>query len=221
MRPAWKRAASRHDAWSLGRRKGGTYGFQAILDIKEGETVRASIERGPTNGYGHWSYSFTSDGETVVSGGANGVIAAYALDGKKLGEFVGHEGLVWAVTPSPDDRYLVSGSDATVRLWSLDTFELLVTILSQRWRMGDLDAQGYYTASLRGAGLIGWQINRGPENAAGFVTAGRLHEFLEPGRSGRPSHRSGFGRRGRRQRSQNRPQPGRFWPPRAGFCHDA
>ena len=42
-----------HGAYALAHRKGGDFGFDAFLDIKkDGKTV-ASIERGPTDGYGH------------------------------------------------------------------------------------------------------------------------------------------------------------------------
>ncbi|MGO9172794.1 MAG: caspase family protein [Rhodomicrobium sp.] len=176
----FSRATARHGAWSLAHRKGGNYGYDAILDISEGGKVRVSIELDTTNGLQHRAYSFTPDGETIVSGGGNGVLSAYALDGKKTGDFIGHEGDIWAVAPSPDGLYLVSGSDdQTVRLWNLKTRELLVTLFQGtdgEWVMWT--PQGYYAASGPGSELIGWQINRGPEQEAGYVTAAQLREKL-------------------------------------------
>ena len=128
----------------------------------------------------HCSYSFTPDGKTIISGGGNGHLTAYGLDGKKIGDFVGHESDVWAVAPSPDGRYLVSGADdQTVRLWNLKTRELLVTIF--RGEDGEWvvwTPEGFYTGSEGGAKLVGWQINQGPDKAAKYITAGQLRKAL-------------------------------------------
>src|SRR5262249_33654749 len=100
------------------------------------------------------------DGRTVIVGGDLGVLTAYGFDGKKLGDFVGHESTVWAVSTSPDGRYLVSGSaDQTVRLWNLHTRELIVTIF--RGEDGEWviwTPQGYYTGSPGADKIVGWQI---------------------------------------------------------------
>ncbi len=86
----------------------------------------------------------------------------------------------WAVAASPDGKYLVSGSDdQTLRLWNLKTRELLVTLFrgtGGEWVMWT--PQGYYAASGPGVELIGWQINRAPENAADYVTAAQLRTEL-------------------------------------------
>ena len=128
----------------------------------------------------HRSYSFTPDGETIVSGGGNGMLTAYDRAGNKLGDFVGHEGDVWAVAPSPDGRFLVSGADdQTVRLWNLKTRELLVTLFrgaDGEWVMWT--PQGFYASSPAGARLIGWQINHGPEHEAEYVAAAQLRQHL-------------------------------------------
>ena len=74
---------------------------------------------------------------------------------------------------------VVGADDQTLRLWNLKTRELLVTLFrgtGGEWVMWT--PQGYYAASGPGAELIGWQINRGPENAADYVTAAQLRTKL-------------------------------------------
>ena len=177
----WARAKASSGALSLQHRKGGNYGGNAILDLlKDGKPFGVSIEHGSTDGYIHRSYTFTPDGKQIVSGASNGRLSLYGLDGKKLGNFVGHESDVWAVAASPDGRYLVSASgDETVRLWNLKTRELLVTIFRSEegeWVMWT--PQGFFASSPAGAGLIGWQINHGQEHEAEYVTAAQLREHL-------------------------------------------
>ncbi len=178
---AFRRAQTSFGGFSLSHRKGGDYGYgDAILDIsKDGHTV-ASISRDATNGVDHRSYSFTPDGETIVSGGANGFLTAYDRAGNKLGDFVGHESDVWAVAPSPDGRYLVSGAaDQTVRLWNLKTRELVVTLFrgaDGEWVMWT--PEGFYTGSPGADNIVGWQINQGPDKEARYVTAGQLRKAL-------------------------------------------
>ncbi len=176
----WVRAKPSFGALSLRDRKGGSYKGNSILDLlKDGKPTGVSIERGPTDGYDHRSYSFTPDGKEIVSGGA-GRLTAYGLDGSKLGEFQGHEGDVWGIAASPDGNFLVSGAnDQTVRLWNLKTRELLVTIF--RGEDGEWviwTPEGFYVGSAGADKIVGWQINQGPDKAARYITAGQLRKAL-------------------------------------------
>src|SRR5262249_2103723 len=140
-------------------------------------------ERDTSNGSRHIAYSFTPDGRSVVSAGSFGVITAYDLRGNSSGEYVGHEGDVWAVSPSPDGRLLVSGSaDQTLRLWNASTRELVATLFygsDGEWVIWT--PQGYYAASPNGDKIVGWQINRGVDRDADYVTAHQLRDhFYRP-----------------------------------------
>jgi WD40 repeat protein len=166
--------------YALFHRKGGNYGLDAILDIKKSGEVIASIERPPSDGYSHRAYSFMPDGQNLISGGNNGALTAYDLKGQRLGNFLGHESEVWAVTPSRDGRLLVSGSaDQTVRLWNLKTRELIATLFNGtdgEWVMWT--PQGYYTGSPGADRIVGWQINKGADQVPDYVGADQLRDHL-------------------------------------------
>ena len=84
------------------------------------------------------------------------------------------------MAPSPDGRLLVSGSaDQTIRLWNLKTRELIVTLFhgtDGEWVMWT--PQGYYTGSPGADKIVGWQINKGPDQAADYVGAEQLRQHL-------------------------------------------
>ena len=178
---SWAGVILKDASWSLGHSKGGEYGASnAILEIANAGSVVARVERGPTEGYGHSSYSFVPGDEAIISGGPTGVLVAYGRDGKETSGFVGHEGDVDAIAPSPDGHMLVSGAaDRTVRLWNVKTRELIATLFQASeadWVMWT--PQGYYAASGPGAELIGWQINHGADHEAEYVNAAQLRKSL-------------------------------------------
>ncbi len=180
---AWQRAQTKKGNWSLRTKKGGNYGYQAILEIIYQGQVKARIKRGLTDGYDHRSYTFTSNGKQIISGGMGGALSLYQRKGKKIGDFIGHTGDVWAVAVSPNGKTLISGSwDQTVRLWDIQSQELLLTLFTGK--QGDWIAwtpQGYYSSSPNGDQLIGWQINRGADKAADYVDAKQLRQqFYRP-----------------------------------------
>jgi len=163
--------------------RSGKWGHDAILDIKNQNRTIASIERDGTDGYDHRAYTFTPNGQTIISGGANGVLTAYQRNGTKIGDYIGHTGDVWAVAVSADGRFLLSGSaDQTVRLWNLRTRENLLTLFhgsNGEWVVWT--NSGYYASSPNGDKMIGWQINKGVDKAAEYISAAQLAQhFYRP-----------------------------------------
>ncbi len=165
---------------SLKHRKGGALGYDAILDILDNGNIVASIERTPLDGIIHSAYTLSSDGKQVISGGGLGFLAAYDPGGKKIGDFIGHEGDVWGAAVSPDNKYLVSGGgDQTVRLWSMETKKLIVSLFKgapDEWVIWT--PQGYYAGSPGADKIVGWQINKGAGEAAEYFTAEQLRNDL-------------------------------------------
>lgn len=183
---------ARQDGWVRGQEKlgnlllqdkpGGSYGYNAVLEIIQDGVVRKRIVRGVADGLRHHAYTFTPDGKTVISTGS-GFVTAYDLDGNKTGEFVGHESDVYSLAVSPDSKYLVtSAADQTLRLWDLNTGDLLFTLFygtDGEWVMWT--PEGFFTRSQKGGDRAGWQINRGADKAADYVTGDQVRDaFFRP-----------------------------------------
>jgi WD40 repeat protein len=99
--------------------------------------------------------------------------------GRQVGEFRGHTGYVSAVAPSPDDRYLLSGSfDQTLRIWDPRRRTPVVSIFFVGSQWVAWTPEGYYAASPGGERLMGWQVNHGWERMASFYPAVRFRKSL-------------------------------------------
>ena len=154
----------------------------ANVTISQKDEVVATI--GPDKrlgkGFAYRAYAFAASGQEVLVGGDQGLLAAYNLKAERTTTFVGHDSTVWSVSPSPDGRLIASGgSDQTVKLWNIETGELIATLFQStngEWVMWT--PQGYYTGSAGGGELVGWQVNRGPDKAADYVRGQQLREVL-------------------------------------------
>jgi WD40 repeat protein len=161
------------------------------LKIRRGWKRLGTITRNQTNGYWHSAYTLTPDGRSVLSGGLNGHLWLYALDGTPRAQLVGHTGEIKAVAASADGRWALSGSaDQTLKLWDLSTLSASgTTRLSPTLSLFPTDdgewiawtSQGFFTASAHGAQLIGYSINRGLAHTADYIVIEQMYErFFRP-----------------------------------------
>ena len=146
------------------------------LEVKQQDAVVAKIAP-PYPNEAIRSFSFVT-GDRVAVGGDYGVYL-FARTGTKIREFRGHTGEVWAVAPSPDGRYLLSASDdQTVRIWTPDRDEPLLSLFVAGDDWIAWTPEGYYAASPGGENLMGWQIGNGPEQVGTFVPASQFRKSL-------------------------------------------
>lgn len=125
-------------------------------------------------------HSFTESGKLLVAHDFG--VSLYSPDGSKIRDLSGHEAAVRAVASSPGDLYAVSGGeDRTLRLWNLETGELLVSLFvadpgSNDWVCWSPD--GYYATLGNGGNYVGWHQNKGGDHLASFFRADRVFDKL-------------------------------------------
>jgi WD40 repeat protein len=95
------------------------------LDVLNAQGQGYRIDLDPQFDRRWWSYSFLPPGPAhprpVVAIGCEAGVAVYSLDtGKRTRLYAGHSGPVYSLAPSPDGRWLLTGSsDQTARFWTL------------------------------------------------------------------------------------------------------
>lgn len=107
---------------------------------------------------------FNDDAKLVGAGFQDSYVKLWSLDGRplksvlkrdrqnndSLRKLIGHSGPVYSISFSPDNRYMISGSeDKTVRLWSLDTYTALVSYKGHNLPIWDVKFSplGHYFAT--------------------------------------------------------------------------
>ena len=90
-------------------------GRQAVLLSRE-QNILKDREGGVT------SIAISPDGQYILSGGMDGRLQLWDLEGKSIGKpFEGHEGAITSVSFDLDGQHILSGSaDKTLRLWDID-----------------------------------------------------------------------------------------------------
>jgi WD40 repeat protein len=110
-------------------------------------------------------------------------IRAFDRNGKELWSKPG-PGAAWGVNIPRDGRFVVAAyGDGTIRWLRLSDGEevlaLFVNTQTREWVLWT--PQGYYASSVAGDQNIGWQLNKGWEQAGEFVTAAQLKKhFYHP-----------------------------------------
>lgn len=127
------------------------------------------------------SYTFLGP-DRVAVGSAFGLRLYEAGTGKLVRRFRGHTSEVLAVSPTTDNRYLLSASsDMTLRVWDPDVEEPVVSLFFAGDDWIAWTPQGYYAASPGGERLMGWHVNQGTDRLAAFYPAGQFRkQFYKP-----------------------------------------
>ena len=151
--------------------------------VHEGRNRRVQLQRvsRAVPSYRFPRYTLTGNGRFVVLATPFDLKLYSTETGDVSRSFVGHTDSVQGLAVSRDGRLLVSASlDRTVRLWNMNSGELLLSVFVLKGREWIAwTPHGYYKSSAGGDRLMGWHLNRGVDKAAGFVYAWQMRKRFE------------------------------------------
>ena len=145
------------------------------VSIKEGDEILCALKTSRP-----CASTFVAGDRIAVGGGREMQLRLYdARTGQILRQFQGHTGDIRSLAPSPDNRYLLSSaSDQTLRIWSFDRSEPLLSLFFAGDQWIAWTPEGYYAASPGGERLMGWQVNNGLEQMGTFYPAAQFRKSL-------------------------------------------
>jgi hypothetical protein len=121
------------------------------------------------------SLAISADQKSFVLG-TSAYLRCFNREGQQLWE-VATPGETWSVNTSQDGKLVIAAlGDGTIRWYRSNTGDELLALFphkdKRRWIIWT--PSGYYDASAGAEELIGWQVNRGKDQAADFFPASRF-----------------------------------------------
>ena len=174
------RARPERGSLSLAAGKPNDVGNINSVLVRQGEYTLATIQM--TDPYEQIRSATLLPNDWVAFGTNYNLYLYEARTGKELRTFQGHTGVIWAVSPSPDGRLLLSAAgDMTLRVWDPNRDEPLCSCFfaGDDWIVWT--PEGYYAASPGGESLMGWHIHRGKDQMADYYAASQFRKrFYRP-----------------------------------------
>jgi WD40 repeat protein len=180
---SFHRISTTYGDYKLSHSSGGMYGYDdASLDLTKDGNLVVKITRESYDGIMHHSYGFYKN--YIISGGSDGYLDIYDLQGRHRASLVGHIGDISSLALD-GDRLVSGSSDQTIRVWDLSILEddssdmiikpMLNIFVSRYDRWIVWSKSGYYTSSIDGDKFMGYHVNQGVDKEAIFLPSANFY----------------------------------------------
>ena len=150
------------------------------VELRHGEAVAHTLTPKRTadvadnvSGFAWWG------DDRIAVGGAAAVYLFDPATGQQVRKLSGHTDIVTGLAASRDGRFLATVSnDRTVRVWTADRDDPLVSVFAAGNDWLAWTPEGYYAASPGGERLMGWRVENGPAALSTFHPAARFRDSL-------------------------------------------
>jgi hypothetical protein len=134
------------------------YGELHLFDLA-GHTSR----RVTTHGSRFTVVRFSPSGRVLVTGDAEGVVRVGPANGGEPHLLLGHEGAVYALALSPDERWIASATEESISIWPMpDVTKPPLHTLPHAELLAKLDALTNLRVVRDPASATGWKLDVGP-----------------------------------------------------------